>query len=217
MTLKKPDAILFDWDGTLVESLNAIHAAHNVVLTNFGHRALSYEEARRDLRQSAREKYLTLFGAEKGIDAFNLYYETILKNHLDDLEILPHAENFLQTVKAQKIPMAVVSNKRHMILKKEITHLGWDHYFVSIVGAGEAAKDKPAADPILLALLHLNLSPDANELWYVGDTDTDMKAANAARIKPIYIEHGYGDHDEITPHNPYLIVRDLIDLQSKLA
>ena len=44
MTLKKPDAILFDWDGTLVESLKAIHAAHNVVLTNFGHRALSYED-----------------------------------------------------------------------------------------------------------------------------------------------------------------------------
>ena len=217
MTLKTPDAILFDWDGTLVESLKAIHAAHNVVLTTFGQPALSYEDARRDLRQSAREKYMSLFGLEKAEAAFTLYYDTILKSHLDELETLPHAVNFLDFVHAQNIKMAVVSNKRQMILEKEITHLGWGNYFSSIVGAGTALRDKPAADPLLLALSHLQVAPDTHELWYVGDTDTDMKAANAAQLKPIYIEHGYGDRDEIMPHNPYLIVSDLIDLQSKLA
>ena len=212
---QNPAAILFDWDGTLVESLKAIHAAHNVVLGHFGLPTLSYEEARRDLRQSAREKYVSLFGAEKAPDAFNLYYETILKNHLDELEMLPHAEDFLSFVRTKQIPMGVVSNKRHMILEKEIAHLGWNNFFSAIVGAGQAERDKPAADPILLATDALNLDP--SNIWYVGDTDTDMKAANNAGCMPIFIEHGYGERDEILPHNPHLIVKDLIDLQSKLA
>lgn len=212
-----PAAILFDWDGTLVESLKAIHAAHNVVLKQFGRPELSYEEARRDLRQSAREKYTSLFGPEIGPQAFHLYYDTILKNHLDDLETLPHAEDFLSFVKSKNIPMAVVSNKRHMILEKEIDHFGWSHFFETFVGAGQTERDKPAPDPLLLACDHIGIHPTNSILWYVGDTDTDMKAANAAGCAPIFIEHGYGERDEIMAHNPYLIVRDLIDLQSKLA
>lgn len=210
--LKKPDAIFFDWDGTLVDSLPALTTYYNHVLEKFSLPKISMDEAKKKIRRSAREVFPEIFG-DKSDDAFAAYYSFVEKNHLDHLTAFPSSQNFLDRLASLKIPMGIVSNKRHSFLLKEIGHLGWDKYLVSNIGAGEAERDKPAPDPLLMAAEHMRLNPAQHEIWYVGDTETDMMAAVAAGFQPIFIEHGLGVKADCEEQDlqPYF-VKDLSDL-----
>jgi phosphoglycolate phosphatase len=85
-----------------------------------------------------------------------------------------------------------VSNKTGRFLRAEITHLGWDSHFSTVVGAGDAHADKPDPAPILMALRALDAHPDAS-VWYLGDTASDMQAARAAGITGVLV--GDASHD----------------------
>lgn len=207
-TIEKPQAILFDWDGTLVDSLPGLFAAHNHVRVALGHPAWSWDEYMAEMHLSSRELYPRLYGdrAEEGIAMLFDHYHAI---HLDNFEILPQAEELLQTIRAAGIPMALVSNKRHEILLREVAHLGWGHYFEdALVGAGAAAKDKPAADPVHMALQKRGIAPDAGTAWYVGDTVTDMRLAQAIDFKAVLVLNGEDKTPLISEFSPYLVVQD---------
>lgn len=212
--LRKPDAILFDWDGTLVDSLPALLSYYNHVLTAFKMPLYTEEDAKKKIRKSARDIFPDIFG-DRADEAFKLYFECVEKSHLDHLHPYDLSALFLNRLAELKIPAGIVSNKRHKFLLKEITHLGWDQYLTSNVGAGEAAKDKPAADPLLMAAEKLGLSPIDSEIWFVGDTETDMQAAIAAGFQPIFIEHGMGTRQEC--HDLGLLHHSVKDLSELIA
>ncbi len=210
--LQKPDAIFFDWDGTLIDSLPSLNGYYNHVLGAFSKPPITVEEAKRNIRRSAREVFPGIFG-EKADEALEIFYSYVAKTHLDHLEAFGESHDFMAELATFNIQLGIVSNKKHIFLLKEITHLGWDKYLVSNIGAGEAAKDKPEPDPLLLAASKIGVSPETHEIWYVGDTETDMMAAVAAGFQPIFIEHGLGDRSDCEKHGltPYF-VKDLPDL-----
>jgi phosphoglycolate phosphatase len=210
--LQKPDAIFFDWDGTLVDSLPALNGYYNHVMSVYSKPVIGIEEAKRNIRKSARERFPEIFG-DKADEALEVFYDYVAKTHLDHLEVFADSHGFMDELSKHNIQLGIVSNKKHSFLLKEITHLGWDKYLVSNIGAGEAAKDKPEPDPLLLAASKIDLSPDTHEIWYVGDTETDMMAAVAAGFQPIFIEHGLGERSDCEKHGltPYF-VKDLPQL-----
>ncbi len=218
--MKKPDAIFFDWDGTLVDTLPAMTSYYNHVLKSFSMPLMTQEQARKRVRLSSRESFPQLFG-ERAEEAYKIYYDYVEEAHLGCLTPFDGTHSFLDKIAALGIPMGIVSNKRHKFLIREITHLGWDKYLVSNIGAGEAAKDKPAPDPLLMAAEKMGLHPDKDELWYVGDTETDMMAAIAAGFQPIFIEHGLGTRADCDEHKiqPYFVKKlpDLIALVEKFV
>ena len=98
--------------------------------------------------------------------------------------------------------------------------MGWSGQFETFIGAGIAARDKPAPDPLIQAAANMKLSPETHELWYVGDTETDMQAAHAAGFKPVFIAHGLGLIEQLKQWPPEIIVQDnqaLIDQVSALG
>lgn len=204
MIKKKPDAIFFDWDGTLIDSKEAIQGYLNHVLGHFGKPLLSLEEACKATRKSARETYPQVFG-EKSDEALQLLYKHVAETHLSTLKPFEGAEEFLDKLHHAQIPMAVVSNKHHPNLLREVSYLGWDVYLTENVGAGEAERDKPSPDPLLLSAKRKGLDPSKHELWYVGDTETDMKAALGAGFRPFFIEHGMEKREDVL-HFPQLPV-----------
>lgn len=218
--LRKPDAIFFDWDGTLVDSLPALNGYYNHVLAVYSKPAISIEEAKRNIRRSAREVFPEVFG-DQADEALNVFYDYVSKTHLEHLEVFSESHGFMEELATFNIQLGIVSNKKHSFLLKEISHLGWDKYLVSNIGAGEAAKDKPEPDPLLLAASKIGLSPEVNEIWYVGDTETDMMAAVAAGFQPIFIEHGLGERSDCEKHGlaPYFVkdLPQLMELVKKYA
>ena len=111
-------------------------------------------------------------------------------------------------------PQGVVSNKAGSFLRAEVTHLGWAGHFGAVVGAGDAAADKPDAAPILLALDRLGRAADRS-VWYLGDTALDMAAARAAGVTAVLV--GDASHDGgIDQMRPDLHFPSALELAARL-
>lgn len=186
--LPKPRAILFDWDNTLVDTWPLIHAALNTTLRFMEHPEWTFEQVRRDVKQSMRESFPAMFG-DRWKDAASHYQQSYRALHLNALEPLPGAEETLQAIPRAQVFTGIVSNKQGDTLRQELTHIAWEKYFDVAVGASDAARDKPHPDPVLFALKTSGIAPGA-DVWFVGDTGVDLDVALVTGCTPIL----FGDH-----------------------
>jgi len=175
MHLPKPHAIIFDWDNTLVDTWPVIHHAMVLTFQDMGHEPWTLEQTKERVRRSMRDAFPELFG-ERWEEAGKKYQQHYLSSHLLTLEQLPRALEVLEAIKKAGIHCVVVSNKKGPTLRKEVENIGWAGYFNSVVGADDAARDKPHKDPVLLAFDKTHIVPNPN-VWFVGDSDVDLECA----------------------------------------
>lgn len=185
MILTSPKAILFDWDNTLIDSWGIIHHALNETLLKFGKEPWSLDEVRQKAHRSSREAFPRLFD-DHWQEAVKHFYKVVEEIHLDHLKILEGAQDLLDHLKAAKIPLGIVSNKKGDVLRREVSHLKWNHFFGPVIGAGDAEKDKPHPAPIFMALESMALS-NSEDIWFLGDSPADWEAAVASGCRPIAI------------------------------
>ncbi len=176
-TPRRPRALLFDWDNTLVDTWDTIHHALVVTFTAMGREPWTMAETKLRVARSLRDSFPLLFG-ERWEEARKLYLDTFVAIHLERLKAVEGAAAMLQALADDGFYLGVVSNKTGGILRREAEHLGWTPHFKRLVGAGDAALDKPHAAPVLLALDGSGIG--AGEAWYVGDTALDMECARNA-------------------------------------
>jgi phosphoglycolate phosphatase len=130
-----------------------------------------------------------LFG-DQWEQARDIFLAELRARHLQHVTPMPGAAQALTA--GGRWPQGVVSNKAGAFLRAEVRHLGWAHHFGAVVGAGDAAADKPDAAPILLALDRLG-HPAGRSVWYLGDTALDMQTARAAGVTGVLV--GDAAHD----------------------
>lgn len=183
--LSRPRAVLYDWDNTLADNWRAIVAAMNHTLVAFGLSAWDEAEARARIKASLRDAFPKLFGAHWE-EAREAYYAHFAAHHLDHLKPTPGAEALLDAVAASGAYQGVVSNKTGRYLRAEVAALGWSDRFGAIVGANDAAKDKPDPAPVLMALAPANIQP-SDKVWFVGDNDIDMECARRSGLTGVLI------------------------------
>jgi phosphoglycolate phosphatase len=183
MRIVQPKVILFDWDNTLVDTGILIHHAMNHTLSHFDLPAWSEEETRKRTQNSGREGFPVLF-QEKWNEAQQIFYKFYEDNYPKYLKALPGADSLLKRIYSKSIPIGIVSNKRGAVLRREVAYLGWQDFFSTCIGAGDALRDKPAPDPILLALEKIKHS-SSTQVWFVGDAPVDWESAAAAGCWPI--------------------------------
>lgn len=180
-----PRAILFDWDNTLVDTWPTIHEALNHTLAVMEQPLWSVDQTRARVRRSLRDYFPNLFGA-RWEEAQTVFYAKFGAIHLARLEICPGAEELLSTVHRAGLYLGVVSNKSGPNLRREAEHLRWTQYFGRLVGATDAAADKPAPEPVLLALEGSGV-PAGKDVWIVGDTWIDLDCAYNAHCVPVLV------------------------------
>lgn len=201
-----PRAVFFDWDGTLVDTLPWLLSAHNHVRGRLGLALWTEAEFKVHMRFSSRELYGPLYG-ERAEEALSILFDFMERNHLESLNVLPGAGELLQRLCDLGIATGIVSNKRHEFLLKEVAKAGMDGLTLACVGAGFAQKDKPAADPLLRALDIAAVRPGA-DVWYVGDSETDMLTAQAAGCSPVLIRHGHDNFHLADLYAPVAVFDD---------
>lgn len=189
--LPRPAAVVWDWDNTLVDGWAAIAAGLNAAFAAFGMPGWTVDEVRARVRRSLRESFPETFGAEWE-RARDIFYAEVRARHLGVLSPMPGAAEALRAGAALRAPMAVNSNKQGPLLRAEAAHLGWAGMFRGLVGAGDAAADKPDPAPMRLALKACGV-PAGPAVWYVGDTALDMQAARAAGCAAVLV--GGAEHD----------------------
>ena len=170
-----PRAVIFDWDNTLIDSWDAIHHALVVTFAAMGHEPWSLAETKSRVRLSLRDAFPAIFGT-RWDEARKLYLETFTATHLERIAPAAGAAELLDELAARGHYLAVVSNKTGPVLRREAAHLGWTRFFGRLVGAGDAASDKPHAAPVHLALAGTGIGA-GGAVWYVGDTAIDMECA----------------------------------------
>jgi phosphoglycolate phosphatase len=186
-TLPKPRAILFDWDNTLVNTWPMIHTALNMTLSHMGHPQWTIERVKSDVKKSMRDSFPAMFG-EQWKDAAAHYQQSYRSIHLDHLAPLADAAKMLAAIARPDVFVGIVSNKMGSTLRKELAHLAWEDFFDIAIGAGDAARDKPDPDPVLLALNGSDITPAA-DVWFIGDSGIDLEVAKNTGCTAIL----YGD------------------------
>jgi phosphoglycolate phosphatase len=201
--LPSPRAILFDWDNTLVDTWPTIHQVVNILMAHMGHPAWSFEETRRRIGPSMRDVFPAMFGDrwEEARDVFLNAYHAV---HLEQLAVLEGMEAMVRGLAARGVPMGLVSNKTGRLLRREVAHLGWSGLFFAEVGAGDAARDKPAREAVTLALSTApgGPVPPGPGVWLVGDSPTDMICAHACGCTPVLLRSWAPDPEEFGTQSP---------------
>jgi phosphoglycolate phosphatase len=207
--LPRPRAILFDWDNTLVDSWATIHEALNVTMAAMGKPLWSLQETKERVRLSLRESFPRHFG-DRWEEARQIYLDRFRAIHLDRLTALPGRSELLRELVGEGIYLGVVSNKTGALLRREVGELGWSKQFGNIVGAGDAAADKPDIAPVLLALEPSDIVA-GETVWFVGDTGIDIECARNSGCVSVLLG-GEIPNEELARCAPHLVCSDCTTL-----
>ena len=205
-----PNAILFDWDNTLVSNWEPIFIAYRETLKKLGLKKQNKKETLKNAKYSLRETFPRIFKKDWK-KAKKIFYESFKKIHLKRIKPFPKTEIILKKIKKRGIPCGIISNKDGVLLRKEVNKLGWKKYFNVLVGANEAKKDKPSKFPLLLALKKISLKPN-KDIWYVGDNEIDVEFARKNKCFSIFIENKMFKRKDIKK-KPDLILKKIENLE----
>ena len=192
------DLILFDLDGTLIDSLDDLADATNHMLTSLGRKGASLEQVRGYVGQGARrlvERAMPDAPAEEieaGLSLFLAYNE---EHIVDKTRLYPGVAETLAALRRAGKTLAVVSNKNVALCRKVLTTLKADCHFACIVGADSLTERKPSPEPLFKVMADLGFSPGQTAI--VGDSINDIAAGKAAGIATVGCTFGYGGRAEI--------------------
>ncbi len=215
--------VVFDLDGTLVDTAPDLTNALNDVLVRRGHEPVSAETIRSAVGMGARimiESALERTGATAEIEPmlaeFLAHYDA---NIAAESRPFPGAVASLETLKERGARLAICTNKRAYLARKLIAALGLDGYFQAIAGRDSFAVAKPHPGHITETIVAAGGAP--SRAMMVGDSQVDILAAKGAGLPVVMVSFGYApapldgvrpdaviDHfDELAPLVPVLVAR----------
>nr|BAF80971.1 putative hydrolase [Campylobacter lari] len=191
--LKK--TILFDLDGTLIDSTSAILDGFDAAFKAFGE-LLRDHEAIKALIGFPLDVAFEKLGVpkEKTSEYINAYRSVYQKIYIEQTSLLSLAKESVCEA-SLFADLAVVTTKSSKFSKPLLDHLGIGKYFKVIIGRDDVTYPKPNAEPILLALEKLSKSKE--NAFMIGDTHLDIQAACNAGIKPIAVSSGYESRESL--------------------
>ncbi len=187
--MQKPKALIFDWDGTLVDTSTAIATALQPVL-DFYHVG-NWDMVRKthwDPAESLKGNFKNMFGAN-AVDAYQQYLKLYLQHSLPLVKVAAGAVSLIRTLNKIGILAFVASNKEKMLLQKEMPMCFSGVRFDGALANGDAARNKPFPDPIFKCLEGVPFKINAQNVFMVGDALPDYLAATAAGVRPMLIEN----------------------------
>ena len=173
--------LIFDLDGTLVDSRLDVANAINHALELLGHAALPHETIYRFVGNGIQRSIERILGidspdlVEQVIQLYRMHYGQHL---LDHTVLYPHVEETLDAFSHKK--KAIISNKRQEPSVAILNGLGISHHFNLILGGDQVEEKKPAPEAILRALDQLKVAP--REAIMIGDSPDDIQAGRAAGL-----------------------------------
>jgi len=196
----RPKAIVFDLDGTLVDSAPEIATALNMAMAGIGQPPFPMTEVQSFIGSGATvavKRALAARGASIADAAFDAMMASFYKVYADVSEagngLYPGVKETLGELRRRGVPLGVCTNKAEHITAIALRALGIAPFFTAVVGARDDLPRKPAPDMLLAALARLGAHPA--EALVVGDSRSDVGSARAVGCSVIVVSYGY-------PHGP---------------
>lgn len=206
-----PKGVLFDWDGTIVDTDKFIYKSLQETFQHFGKTPLTLSDFHKNCGQTA----CTIFKREfkdQWPEAQTVYYQTYLKKNYKTPDLFEGIQCFLELLKDNHIYCAIVSNKKGDSLREEVEQLSLSPYFSKIIGATDAPRDKPFPDPVHLALKDSGLDPARHPVWFIGDRIVDMECAHKTFCIPVEVSIYESKLDADCIYRPHLSIQSFNDL-----
>lgn len=205
--------VIFDWDGTLLDSTHHIVGALLGACRDLGLREPSREQAGWVIGlslQTALQQLVPDLRADQA-DAFVARYKTHFTRLLGDMQLFEGQAQLLRDLHAQGVVLAVATGKSRRGLDHSIDQLGLHGLFQATRTADEA-RGKPDPDMLEQLLLELDLNPAAALM--VGDTTHDVLMAKAAGVDSLAVSYGAHRASLLESAQPTALVRSVRDMQS---
>jgi HAD superfamily hydrolase (TIGR01549 family) len=184
-------AVVFDWDGTLADTLRLMYLATEEVVAGFGMR-LTWEDYCRFWTPDWRVLYRTAGLPEDLIEEAGRRWWAIYRGR-DEAELLPGAEDALRRLHAAGYPLALVTAGHRDNVGAQLRRHGLEELLRVRVHGDDLREAKPHPAPLLRAVRELGLGTEAAGIAYVGDALDDMRMARAAGARAVGIDSVLGD------------------------
>jgi len=205
--------LMFDLDGTLVDTCRDITNALNYALNSYGLKSLTVEYTKELVGEGLTKLVERVLGGEKDrlrddvLGKFLDYYSEHLADYSREY---PHVRETLERLTGYK--KAVISNKREALSMRLLDLLDLLKYFDLMVGSDTTSEKKPSAIPVIYVLKRLEVS--AGEALMIGDSNYDIEAAKKAGVKTVAVTYGYRGRQYLA--NADFIIESFGDLPAVL-
>lgn len=195
--------LIFDLDGTLIDSSDGVVEAVNYSLRMTGQAERSAGDISRYIGFPLRHMY-----AEFGVGPFDQLYrhfqDCAAVSVIEASVSLPGANTVIEELHTAGFTMAIATTKIRRHVDQIVAKLGWADYFGALVGGDEVSLPKPDPAVFRLALSRLSAVPDQSLV--IGDTINDVLAAQELSLPVVAVRSPYGGDDQLAASNPdYLI------------
>lgn len=211
MGIRLTKAFLFDFDGTLIDSEQAIYRCFQSITKQLAPKRLDYAKnilIGPPLRDTASE----ILGPDHQ-DLLDDFEQLFIQIHdqkvLENTRPYQNVTKILEILHEKKIPMAVATNKREAPTEKLIKYFNWNKYFQYIECTDSDIRGKRNKDEMIKKILHDKFFQNA---YFIGDTLGDATSAKKNKLKFIFANYGYGKISDIKKNNISFIISNLSDI-----
>lgn len=204
-------AVIFDLDGTLLNTIESMEAAGSRMLRDFGLTPRPAEEYKQYAGDGAKTLVRRVLAAAGKPDegllerAFPVYMGYFAQTCGYHVEPYPGIRELLTALSQRNIRLAVLSNKPHQQTVDVVTAYFGTKLFDLVMGQSEAFPKKPAPDGALWMAKEFGVLP--SECLYLGDTNVDMQTGKAAGMKTVGVLWGFRDEKELKENHADAIIR----------
>lgn len=217
MTQKNIKGIIFDMDGTILDTIDDITDSINHSLMHFGYETHSVDHVKKALGNGGRNLVKSLVPktlSDQEITRVFEVYQTYYNTH-NNIKTKPYEGilTLLKTLKDLGYKLAVVSNKfQHLVT--DLNEEMFESFFDIAIGERKGIPIKPAPDMIYLALTELNLNPE--DVIFIGDSEVDILTAKNAKIDAIGVTWGFRDRQTLIEAGATVLIDVPMELKTYL-
>lgn len=220
MILENKDHLIFDLDGTLIDSVPDLTTALNCMAKRLNLDSFDEDTVRtwvgngasilvkralsrsKDISNSINEEYFN--------EALEIFFECYQANLCKKTKLFEGVLETLETLKKRGYKMSIVTNKPSKFTTPIIKELDIKRYFDVVIGADDLPLKKPDPMPLIEAIKRVNSTNEASVM--VGDSKNDILAAKSAEVTSVGVTYGYNYDTPISEYNPDIVIDDIREL-----
>ncbi|HJE29827.1 MAG TPA: phosphoglycolate phosphatase [Pseudomonas nitrititolerans] len=213
-----PRLVMFDLDGTLMDSVPDLAAAVDKMLVQLGHEPAGVAQVRNLVGNGSRVLVRRALAGQlehecvddgQADEALVLFMQAYAGGH-ELTTVYPGVTECLDWLRERDVKLAIITNKPAQFIEPLLEEKGLCGYFQWLVGGDTLPQQKP--DPAALLWVMGRAGVSADQSLFVGDSRNDVRAAKAAAVPCVALSYGYNHGEPIASERPALVLDDLREL-----